>query len=63
MYGGKSWTLVEMVWIVEFYHWLLIMVNLYAGAGRGAFRVYKAWVFKRRDYELDASCGLSMGWG
>jgi hypothetical protein len=52
MYGGKSWTLVGMVWIVGFYNG-----ELYVGAGRGVFGVYKAWVFKRRDYELDVGCG------
>jgi hypothetical protein len=31
--------------------------ELYAGAGRGVFGVYKAWVFKRRYYELDVGCG------
>ncbi len=32
-----------MVWVVGFYNG-----ELYVGAGRGAFRVYKAWVFKCR---------------
>ncbi len=41
-----------MVWIVGFYNG-----ELYAGVGCGVFRVYKAWVFRRRYYELDVSCG------
>jgi hypothetical protein len=31
--------------------------ELCGGAGRGVFRVYKAWVFKRRCCELDVGCG------
>jgi len=48
MYNGVGG---GMVWIVGFYNG-----ELYAGAGRGAFGVYRAW-FKRRCYELDVGCG------
>ncbi len=50
LYVQRRWW--GMVWVVGFYNG-----ELYAGAGRGAFRVHKAWVFRRRYYELDVSCG------
>lgn len=58
MYNGeKRWTLVGDGLDRGVLSLAVYNGELYAGAGRGVFRVYKAWVFKRRYYELDVSCG------